>query len=133
MDLHEILNGVIEKYGKNEGYAIPEIAWSENNMLSSFGMYQFWNNRIVVSSLQEVQAVEKHDLQLNENEELIFCYLPYDPQNHDSYWSHIGYIDHYNIGLLPICVDWQSVPVSGRGSIGLSAEVQGNMDSESLG
>lgn len=59
MNLQKILNGIIEKYGKNEGYEIPTISWSEENQLDRFGEYQYWKNHIVVSRLFDTDKISK--------------------------------------------------------------------------
>lgn len=58
-DLSKMLTEVIELYGKNEGYAIPTISWSKENMISRYGEYQFWHNHIIVSNLLNTDKVSK--------------------------------------------------------------------------
>lgn len=48
---------VIDTYGKNDGYAIPTIAWSKDNMLSRYGEFQFWHNHIIVSNMLNTDKV----------------------------------------------------------------------------
>ena len=57
--LSQMLTEVIELYGKNEGYAIPTISWSEENMTSRYGEYQFWHNHIIISNLLNTDKVSK--------------------------------------------------------------------------
>lgn len=51
MDLNKLLNNVINKYGKNKGYEIPTISWSDENMFTVFAEYQYWKNHIKISRL----------------------------------------------------------------------------------
>lgn len=39
IDLQKMLMDIIDTYGKNEGYAIPTISWSKDNMLSRYGEF----------------------------------------------------------------------------------------------
>ena len=48
-DLNKLLKNVVSEFGKNELYDIPTISWSEENMLSRFGEYQYWKNHIIIS------------------------------------------------------------------------------------
>jgi len=57
IDLHQLLIEVIETYGENEGYAIPTISWSQENMLSRFGEFQFWHNHIIVSKIMNTDKL----------------------------------------------------------------------------
>lgn len=155
MDLEQMLYEVIDCYGKNEGYAIPTISWSEENMVSRYGEYQFWRNHIFVSNLLQSDAIsemaiksvifheythqmftehnkdfnsrmklfkgynacqkelEKYfeslkefpigkiqNVLLDKEQEIIFCKLPYNPEDMDSYWKHYLYFNHYITGFL---------------------------------
>ena len=155
MDLEQMLYEVIDCYGKNEGYAIPTISWSEENMVSRYGEYQFWRNHIFVSNLLQSDAIsikaiksvifheythqmftehnkdfnsrmelfegynacqkelEKYferlkefpigkiqNMPLDKEKEIIFCKLPYNPEDIDSYWKHYLYYNHYITGFL---------------------------------
>lgn len=51
IDLKKLLNEVITEYGINEGYEVPEIGWSGELLLSRYGEYQFWTNKIIISKL----------------------------------------------------------------------------------
>lgn len=57
IDLQKMLMEVIDTYGKNDGYAIPTIAWSKDNMLSRYGEFQFWHNHIIVSNMLNTDKV----------------------------------------------------------------------------
>lgn len=57
IDLNKMLYEIIENYGKNDGYAIPTISWSKDNMLSRYGEYQFWNNHIIVSNMLNTDKI----------------------------------------------------------------------------
>ena len=59
MDLNRILNDIIHTYGKNEGYRIPDIAWSDENMVGRYGEYQYWDNKILVSRLLNTDKVSE--------------------------------------------------------------------------
>ena len=59
MDLNKILNDIINTYGKNEGYNVPDISWSDENMIGRYGEYQYWNNRIIVSRLLNTDKVSE--------------------------------------------------------------------------
>lgn len=156
MDLEQMLYELIDCYGKNEGYAIPTISWSEENMVSRYGEYQFWRNHIFISNLLQSDAISekaiksvifheythqmfaKHNkdfnsrmklfkgynacqkelekyfemlkefpagkiqnIRLDKNQEIIFCKLPYNPADTDSYWNHYLYYNHCITGFLP--------------------------------
>lgn len=51
IDLKKLLNELITEYGINEGYEVPEIVWSGELLLSRYGEYQFWTNKIIISKL----------------------------------------------------------------------------------
>lgn len=51
VDLNRVLQDVIDKYGQNEDYPVPDIVWSDRKSYSIYGEYQYWNNRIVVNRL----------------------------------------------------------------------------------
>lgn len=57
IDLNKMLYEIIETYGKNDGYAIPTISWSKDNMLSRYGEFQFWHNHIIVSNMLNTDKV----------------------------------------------------------------------------
>ena len=57
IELSQMLTEVIELYGKNDGYAIPTISWSKENMTSRYGEYQFWHNHIIISNLLNTDIV----------------------------------------------------------------------------
>ncbi len=57
IDLQGMLHEIVFQYGKNEGYAIPTISWSKNNMLSRYGEFQFWRNHIIVSNMLNTDKV----------------------------------------------------------------------------
>lgn len=57
IDLQGMLHEIVSQYGKNEGYAIPTISWSKNNMLSRYGEFQFWRNHIIVSNMLNTDKV----------------------------------------------------------------------------
>ena len=61
--LERLLNELIDKYGVNQGYPVPTISWSEENMMSRYGEYQFWKNHIYVSRVLNSDEVEDKDLQ----------------------------------------------------------------------
>ena len=35
IDLEQMLNEIIETYGKNDGYTVPTISWSKENMIEN--------------------------------------------------------------------------------------------------
>lgn len=51
INLDILLNEVVNEFGKNQGYEIPRISWSKENMLFRFAEYQFANNHIIISRL----------------------------------------------------------------------------------
>lgn len=57
IDLQKILMEIINTYGKNDGYVIPAISWSKENMLSRYGEFQFWHNHIIVSNMLNTDKV----------------------------------------------------------------------------
>lgn len=57
IELTSLLAEIIETYGKNDGYAIPTISWSKDNMLSRYGEFQFWHNHIIVSNMLNTDRV----------------------------------------------------------------------------
>ena len=57
IDLQKILMEIINTYGKNDGYVIPTISWSKENMLSRYGEFQFWHNHIIVSNMLNTDKV----------------------------------------------------------------------------
>lgn len=57
IDLQKMLMEIIDTYGKNDGYAVPTIAWSKDNMLSRYGEFQFWHNHIIVSNMLNTDKV----------------------------------------------------------------------------
>lgn len=57
IDLQKMLMDIIDTYGKNEGYAIPTISWSKDNMLSRYGEFQFWHNHIIVSNMMNTNKI----------------------------------------------------------------------------
>lgn len=57
IDLQKMLMDIIDTYGKNEGYAIPTISWSKDNMLSRYGEFQFWHNHIIVSNMMNTDKI----------------------------------------------------------------------------
>lgn len=57
IDLKMMLLEIIAEYGKNEGYAIPTISWSKDNMLSRYGEFQFWHNHIIISNMLNTDKV----------------------------------------------------------------------------
>lgn len=57
IDLQDLLMEIVNTYGKNEGYAIPTISWSKDNMLSRYGEFQFWHNHIIVSNMLNTDKV----------------------------------------------------------------------------
>lgn len=59
IDLQGMLHEIVSQYGKNEGYAIPTISWSKNNMLSRYGEFQFWHNHIIVSNMLNTDKVSE--------------------------------------------------------------------------
>ena len=59
IDLQKMLTEIIATYGKNDGYAIPTIAWSKDNMLSRYGEFQFWHNHIIVSNMLNTDKVSE--------------------------------------------------------------------------
>lgn len=59
IDLQKMLMDIIDTYGKNEGYAIPTISWSKDNMLSRYGEFQFWHNHIIVSNMLDTDKVSE--------------------------------------------------------------------------
>lgn len=63
MDLTKILLSSIEKYGKNDGFPIPTIKWSETNMSDIFGEYQYWTNTIVISRLLKSDKISLNALE----------------------------------------------------------------------
>jgi hypothetical protein len=54
-----MLNEIIKEYGKNEGYEIPTIGWSEENQLGRFGEYQYWKNHIIVSRVFNTDRISE--------------------------------------------------------------------------
>lgn len=154
-DLNKLLKNVIMEFGKNELYEVPTIGWSEENMLSRFGEYQYWKNHIIVSNYLNTddisdRAVEsiiyheymhqlyrihseefnacmkkiegyddyneevqkyfdktdswtkkyKHDLQLEYGHRTVFCRMPFDSKEFESYLDNIRYYNHMIIGIL---------------------------------
>lgn len=61
--LERLLNELVEKYGVNQGYPVPTISWSEENMMSRYGEYQFWKNHIYVSRVLNSDKIADKDLQ----------------------------------------------------------------------
>ena len=59
-DLKKMLDEIVSTYGKNDGYMIPTISWSNENMLSRFGEYQFWNNHIIISNMLQTNKVSEN-------------------------------------------------------------------------
>jgi len=57
IDLQKMLMDIIDTYGKNEGYAIPTISWSKDNMLSRYGEFQYWHNHIIVSNMMNTDKI----------------------------------------------------------------------------
>ena len=57
IDLQKMLMDIIDTYGKNEGFAIPTISWSKDNMLSRYGEFQFWHNHIIVSNMMNTDKI----------------------------------------------------------------------------
>lgn len=60
LDLQGLLQDIISEYGKNEGYEIPTISWSKNNMLSRYGEFQYWHNHIIVSNMLNTDKVSEN-------------------------------------------------------------------------
>lgn len=63
IDLQKMLMDVIDTYGKNEGYAIPTISWSKENMLSRYGEFQFWHNHIIISNMLNTDKISAGAIQ----------------------------------------------------------------------
>ncbi|MBR4084232.1 MAG: M48 family metallopeptidase [Lachnospiraceae bacterium] len=63
IDFQKMLMDIIDTYGKNEGYAIPTISWSKDNMLSRYGEFQFWHNHIIVSNMLNTDKVSVEAIQ----------------------------------------------------------------------
>jgi hypothetical protein len=59
INLNKMLMEIIETYGKNNGYQIPTISWSRENMLSRYGEFQFWNNHIIVSNMMNTNRLSE--------------------------------------------------------------------------
>lgn len=59
IDLSRLLLEIIDTYGKNEGYPVPTISWSNDNMLSRYGEFQFWHNHIIVSRLMNTNKLSE--------------------------------------------------------------------------
>lgn len=57
MRLERLLNELIEKYGNNKGYPTPTISWSEENMMSRYGEYNYHTNHITISRLLDTEEV----------------------------------------------------------------------------
>lgn len=155
-DLKKLLNNVVMEFGKNELYKIPTIGWSEENMISRFGEYQYWKNHIIISNYLDTdevsdRAVESviyheymhqvyrehtedfeecmnrfdgyddyyeevntyfgkieswikeynHNLSLRNDGQTVFCRLPFNSANFDSYFDGMTYYNHMIIGFLP--------------------------------
>lgn len=56
-DLNKLLKNLVREFGKNELYDIPTISWSEENMISRFGEYQYWKNHIIVSNYLDTEKL----------------------------------------------------------------------------
>lgn len=63
-NLTKILQEVVKKYGKNELYDVPTIGWSNENLLSRYGEYQYWKNHIVVSNYLQSDVVSEKALEM---------------------------------------------------------------------
>lgn len=60
--LQRILEQLIKDYGQNEGFLPPSISWSEENMVSRYGEYQYKDNHIYVSRVLNTDKVSDADL-----------------------------------------------------------------------
>lgn len=106
IDLKKLFHEVIETYGHHMGYEIPEIVWSDEVMLSRFGEYQFWTNKIIISkvldsskiSAEAIKSViyheythqlyEYHDMQFDAKMQLFPGYKKYQDEL-DAYYNNI--------------------------------------------
>lgn len=63
IDLQQMLLEIVELYGRNEGYVVPTISWSKENMLSRYGEFQFWHNHIIISNLLNTDKISAGAIQ----------------------------------------------------------------------
>lgn len=49
VNLDALYHEVLDEYYQNEKYQIPTIEWSKEYMLSRFGEYQDWKNKVIIS------------------------------------------------------------------------------------
>lgn len=63
IDLQQMLLEIVEIYGRNEGYVVPTISWSKENMLSRYGEFQFWHNHIIISNLLNTDKISAGAIQ----------------------------------------------------------------------
>lgn len=97
IDLKKLLNEVIAEYGINEGYEVPEIVWSDEILLTRYGEYQFWTNKIIISkllnnskiSLEAIKSVIYHEYTHQ-------LYQFHDNSFYDKMKQFPGYEDYQN-------------------------------------
>lgn len=77
VNLETLYHEVLDEYYQNEKYKIPTIEWSKEYMLSRFGEYQEWKNKVIISrclntdrvSPMAIKSVIYHELLHQDNGE----------------------------------------------------------------